>query len=247
MLQFAMFDNQPSVIRVVTTRLGGVSLPPFDSLNLGANVGDDPKAISRNRAAIADVLGAQSAVYMNQIHSDRVVAIDKAPQTPPECDAIITNAPNIALAVLSADCVPILLFDAKTRAIGAAHAGWRGTASMIVIKTIEAMREAYGSNPSDLSATIAPAICGRCYKIGDEVANAWRRLPPYLQPALNGDRLDLPLANRLQLTSVGVLERNIETIAKCTFEDETLFSYRRANPTGRFASIIALKSPKRYD
>ena len=242
MLRLTLFNDQPSVTCFVTRRSGGVSLPPYDTLNLGANVGDDPEAVARNRAIVAEISGAKDVVYMNQIHSDRVIAISQAPQTPPECDATISNAPNIALAVLSADCVPILLFDPKRRAIGAAHAGRRGTASAIAIKTIEAMRKIYGSDPSDILAAIAPAICGKCYQIDGEIASEWRKLPSYLQPALRGDRLDLPLANRLQLLTIGVLERNIETIGICAFEDQTLFSYRRANPTGRFAYVIALNS-----
>jgi YfiH family protein len=179
---------------------------------------------------------------MNQIHGDRIVLIDKPPPTPPECDAMISNQPNIALAVLSADCVPLLFFDPVNRAIGAAHAGWRGSAALIAVKTIEAMRDRFGSKPSDIIAGIAPAICGKCYEVKDAVKNEWRKLPDYLRIALKDNRLDLPLANRLQLNAIGVLDRNIETMPLCTYENDDFFSYRRANPTGRFASIIALRS-----
>ncbi|MDR1451763.1 MAG: peptidoglycan editing factor PgeF [Helicobacteraceae bacterium] len=239
MSRFLSFRNLPFAL--VTTRRGGVSIAPRDSLNLGLNAGDDPRLVEQNRLIVASALGAYNIVYMNQIHGDRVVLIDKPPVLPPECDAMISNLPDIALAVLTADCVPMLFFDPKTRSIGAAHAGWRGTATRISVKTIEAMRENFGSNPNDIMVGIAPAICEKCYGIGEDLAKIWRKLPRESRQALKGDRLDLPLANRLQLLSVGVLECNIETMALCTYENDDFFSYRKASPTGRFASIIALK------
>ncbi|MDR2034460.1 MAG: peptidoglycan editing factor PgeF [Helicobacteraceae bacterium] len=240
MLRFTNLSKAPFVKHIVTTRQGGVSLPPFDSLNLGLRVGDDPAKVAQNRAFTAQALKTNAIVYMNQVHSDRVVLIDYAPLEPPECDAMISKTPNIALAVLTADCVPILFYDPKVRAIGVAHAGWKGSVALIAIKTVEAMRENFGSNPSDILAAIAPAICAKRYEVGDAVIDEWRKLPDDFQPALSDRRLDLQLANRLQLRSIGVLDRNIETMALCTYENDDFFSYRRANPTGRFASIIAI-------
>jgi YfiH family protein len=142
---------------------------------------------------------------------------------------MISRTPNIALAVLTADCVAILFYDPKVRAIGVAHAGWRGSAALIAIKTVEAMRENFGSNPNDILAAIAPAICAKRYEVGNAVIDEWRKLPDNFQPALSDRHLDLQLANRLQLRSIGVLDRNIETMTLCTYENDDFFSYRRAN------------------
>ncbi|MDR2904801.1 MAG: peptidoglycan editing factor PgeF [Helicobacteraceae bacterium] len=225
---------------LVTDRLGGFSKPPYDSFNLGFHTGDDAENVAKNRAKLAADFGREKIVFMNQIHSDLVVKIDEFPIKTPECDALITDRARVALAVMTADCAPILFYDPARGAIGAAHAGWRGTRSFIAAKTALAMRENYGVNFADLRVGIAPAICGKCYEIGEEVAAKWRELPSYLQAALNENHLDLQLANRLILREIGVLDENIETIAECTLENPALFSHRRANPSGRFVSLISL-------
>ena len=148
-----------------TTRLGGVSQGIFDSLNLNFSRGDDPQRVVENYRRVGEVLGftPDDVVNARQIHSDIVVRVGKenrgklaTPGASPECDALVTNEPGMALYVSTADCTPILLWDPVTGAVGAAHAGWRGTASAIAARTVEAMVREFGCKPQDIRAAIGP-------------------------------------------------------------------------------------------
>lgn len=159
-----------------TTRLGGVSTGIFASLNLNFSRGDDPKRVVENFRRIGAVLGfaPEDVVNARQIHSDIVVRVDARNRgnldvagASPECDALITNTPGMALYVSTADCTPILLWDSVTGAAGAAHAGWRGTVSAIGAKTVEAMAREFGSKPENIRAAIGPCI-GPCHFETDE-------------------------------------------------------------------------------
>ena len=154
-----------------TTRLGGVSTGIFSSLNLNFSRGDDPALVVENYRRVGAVLGftPEDVVNARQIHSDIVVRVDEKNRgkltvrdASPECDALITNTPGLALYVSTADCTPILLWDSVTGAVGAAHAGWRGTASAIAAKTVEAMQREFGTKPEDIRAAIGPNI-GFCH------------------------------------------------------------------------------------
>jgi len=171
------------------------------------------------------------ASALKQIHSNLVFLADQ-PGLLGDGDALITNHPGLAISIRTADCYPILLADARNRAAGAIHAGWRGTATQIVVKTLEKMRSEFGTQPSDVFAAIGPGIGLCCYEIGHEVSR---------QFGLEGrTHLDLASENRSQLETAGVPPQNIEALGVCTFCDaERFFSYRREKEkAGRMTSFI---------
>ncbi|SFN22950.1 MULTISPECIES: peptidoglycan editing factor PgeF [Actinomadura] len=224
-----------------TARAGGVSGPPYDSLNLGGAVGDDPAAVSANRRRAAAALGAdpERTVFMRQVHGADV-AHATSPDIPGEADAVVTTVPGLALAVLVADCAPVLLADPVARVVGAAHSGRPGTAAGVVPALVKAMRER-GAEPARMTAAIGPAACGRCYEVPaamrDEVAAA---VPAaYATTAKGTPGLDIRAGVAEQLAAAGV--GRVETDPRCTIEDPGLFSYRREGRTGRFAGYVWLK------
>ncbi|MCV7353870.1 peptidoglycan editing factor PgeF [Mycolicibacterium fluoranthenivorans] len=226
------------VRRVTTTRRGGVSRPPYDTFNLGDHVGDAPAAVAANRKRLADTIGADGVVWMNQVHSDRVVVVDGDPgATVDDTDALVTTTPRLALAVLSADCVPVLLADARAGVIGAAHAGRVGAQLGIVARTVEKM-VALGASPDDISVLLGPAVSGRHYEVPAIMADE-------VEAALPGSRtttekgtpgLDIRAGIARQLTTLGITTIDIDP--RCTVEDRALFSHRRDAPTGRLASLV---------
>ena len=228
------------VRRVTTTREGGVSAPPYDSQNLGDHVGDDPAAVATNRERLAATIGvaADHLIWMNQVHSAHVEIVD-GPRTDAfdDTDAVVTTAPGIALAVVTADCVPVLLADARAGVIGAAHAGRVGAADGVVLRTLEAML-GLGAHVEDVSVLLGPAVSGANYEVPEEMAaDVEARLPgsrtttPRDTPAL-----DLRAGITRQLTAAGVTAIDIDP--RCTVADQALFSHRRGAPTGRLASVI---------
>lgn len=226
--------------RVTTTRSGGVSAPPFDSFNLGDHVGDDPAAVTANRARLAAAVGlpADHLVWMNQVHSAHVEVVD-APrgQAFDATDALVTSTPRLALAVVTADCVPVLLADARAGVVGAAHAGRVGAANGVVLRTLEAML-AQGAQVRDVSALLGPSVSGPNYEVPEEMA-------AQVEASLPGSRtttsrgtpgLDLRAGIARQLRDAGVAAIDIDP--RCTVADPALFSHRRDNPTGRLASLV---------
>lgn len=226
------------VRRVTTTRVGGVSRPPYDTFNLGDHVGDDPAAVAANRTRLADAIGADAVVWMNQVHSDHVVVVDGDPGVAvDDTDALVTTTPRLALAVLSADCVPVLLADARAGVIGAAHAGRVGAQRGIVARTVETM-VGLGATVADISVLLGPAVSGRNYEVPAAMADE-------VEAALPGSRtttakgtpgLDIRAGIARQLTTLGITA--IDTDPRCTVEDRQLFSHRRGAPTGRLASLV---------
>lgn len=197
--------------------------------------------MEQNREILRSILGKKRVVFANQIHSDIVVKITKDNlDLIHSADSLITNDPDIAVAVMVADCVPILICDPISRAVGAVHAGWRGVAKEIVIKTIDLMTKEFRSNPSDLIVGIGPAIKSCCYEVDSVVAVPFKNIG--LDSALKQKselkwQLDLQDAIRSQLMRIGVI--NIEIMELCTSCDKRFFSYRRENITGRFVGAIA--------
>ncbi|MGA3202438.1 MAG: peptidoglycan editing factor PgeF [Bryobacteraceae bacterium] len=172
-------------------------------------------------------------ISLKQIHSDRVLVADR-PGVVGEGDAAVTNRPDLAISIRTADCYPILLADARNRAVAAVHAGWRGTATQIVRKTVEKMSAEFGTSPADVHAAIGPGIGACCYEVGPEVARYFG--------SSERTHLDLASENRKQLEAAGVPSSNIEALGVCTFCDaERFFSYRRdkENP-GRMTSFIQI-------
>lgn len=162
-----------------TTRLGGVSTGVLESLNLGIHRGDAPGNVEENYRIIASAIGfdPQKLVLTHQIHTDIIRVVTEKDVMPlfsdwPDCDGLITQTPGLALAVFTADCTPVLLWDSRTGAVGAAHAGWRGTAQDIAGKTVKAMVNAFGCDPKDIHAAIGPNIGYCCFETGPEVPQA---------------------------------------------------------------------------
>jgi len=228
--------------RVTTTRVGGVSAPPYDTFNLGDHVGDDPAAVAANRARLAATIGlADRVVWMNQVHGDRVEVVDE-PQSAVVggglgTDALVTSTPRLALAVVTADCVPVLMADAHAGVAAAVHAGRAGAQRGVVTRTVEAMLS-LGAQAGDISALLGPAVSGRNYEVPQAMADE-------VEAALPGSRtttavgtpgLDLRAGIASQLRDLGVT--SIDVDPRCTVADPDLFSHRRQAPTGRLASLI---------
>lgn len=226
--------------RVTTTRAGGVSAPPFDTFNLGDHVGDDPAAVAANRRRLGSAigLGADRVVWMNQVHSDRVEVIDGPRDRPvADTDALVTCTPRLALAVVSADCVPVLLGDARAGVVAAVHAGRVGARDGVVARTVEAMVAA-GAHEPDISALLGPAVSGRNYEVPAAMADEVEAALPGSRTTTSGGTpgLDLRAGIACQLKTLGVTAIDIDP--RCTVEDVSLFSHRRDAPTGRLASVV---------
>ncbi len=224
-----------------TTRLGGVSQPPYDSLNLGAHVGDDPDAVRENRARVAAQLNLDPArfIWMDQVHSATVRVVDAADLGAPipATDAVVTTDPTVVLTVMVADCVPVLLYDADAGVIAAAHAGRTGARNGVVSNTVATMVE-LGAKPGNITAHLGPAASGRRYELPREMAeDVEEQLPGSLTRTDHGTwGSDVRAGLARQLTTLGV--GNIIMDPRCTIEDSNLFSYRRDGKTGRQAGII---------
>ena len=225
--------------RVTTTRAGGVSAAPFDTFNLGDHVGDDPAAVAANRIRLASSIGlpGDHVVWMNQVHGDHVEFVDGPREGAfDDTDALVTATPRIALAVITADCVPVLMSDSRAGVIGAAHAGRIGAATGIALRMLEAMVAA-GARVEDVSVLLGPAVSGPNYEVPEEMAaDVEARLPGSRTTSSRGTpALDLRAGLARQLAEAGV--RAIDIDPRCTVEDESLFSHRRNAPTGRLASL----------
>ncbi|MCD7859712.1 MAG: peptidoglycan editing factor PgeF [Firmicutes bacterium] len=213
-------------IHAFTTRLGGVSEGVYESLNLRAHRGDCDENVRRNYEILATALGFSlpGLIATHQVHSDTVRVVSRADMQPllstwPDCDALITATPGLTLAIFTADCTPVLLWDAHSGAVGAAHAGWRGTALDIAGKTARAMCRELGCKPGDLHAAIGPNI-GQChFEVGAEVPRAMRQAYGEAAEAAirpQGDKfyVNLKALNALSLRRAGV--ENIEISSECT-------------------------------
>lgn len=226
--------------RVSTTRSGGVSAPPYDSFNLGDHVGDDPAAVAANRRRLASGIGLPEdhVIWMNQVHGVNVETVD-APRTEPfdATDALVTTTPRLALAVITADCVPVLLGDARAGVVGAVHAGRVGAADGVVLRTVEAMLAA-GAHAPDISVLLGPAVSGPNYEVPEQMAaDVEARLPGSRTTTPEGTpALDLRAGIARQLVGAGVTDIDIDP--RCTVADTRLFSHRRGAPTGRLASLV---------
>jgi YfiH family protein len=226
--------------RVTTTRAGGVSSPPFDTFNLGDHVGDDPAAVAANRKRLTAAIGLRddAVVWMNQVHGDHVVTVDgPVDGAVDKTDALVTTTPRLALAVVTADCVPVLMADARAGVVAAVHAGRVGCQIGVVARAVEAML-GVGAHPEDISVLLGPAVSGRNYEVPAAMAaEVEAALPGSLTMTSRGTPgLDLRAGIARQLTGLGITA--IDADPRCTVADKTLFSHRRDNPTGRMASLV---------
>jgi YfiH family protein len=225
-------------------RAGGVSEGAWSSLNLSAAVGDDPAAVEENWTRMRAALGAVAIVRMRQVHGDRVVRVRVAGQDVGEADGLVTDTPALALAVFTADCVPILMIAPERRVAMALHAGWRGTAAGVVRRGVEVAERELGVGADEWEAALGPSIGGCCYEVGPEVAAAlasrWGEMPSAWTEAGGRRRLDLRKANRVILTKVGVPNARIVDVGPCTAcARRDYFSHRaEAGRTGRQLSAV---------
>jgi polyphenol oxidase len=225
-------------------RAGGVSGPPYQSLNLGLGVNDDPAAVHANRAALAKACGLQpeNLIFMRQVHSADVWYAGPGAHEPPgPVDAMFTDVPGQALCVLVADCVPVLIADPVARIVGAAHAGREGMAAGVVPALVKAMTAA-GASPDRTFAVTGPAICGGCYEVPAQLqARVSAAVPAARCDTFAGTPgLHIAAGIRAQLADAGVA--NITIDGRCTRESGELYSHRRDGVTGRFAGLIWLSS-----
>lgn len=240
------------VLHGFTTRAGGVSEGPYSGLNLGLSSGDAPDRVEENRDLLLDGLGfrREQVLALHQVHGSRVVG--GAPSWfEEEADAAVTDDPGTLLVVSVADCLPILLHDPGSGAVGAAHCGWRGTALGLVADVVREMQQRYGTRPEEVRAAIGPGIAGACYQVGPEVAERFFEagFPTEVVAPDAGSpgrfRLDLNAANRWLLEGAGLSPSNVDDLALCTHCDAARFySYRRdAGATGRHWAFISPLPP----
>ena len=218
---------------LITTREGGVSEAPFDSLNLGAHVGDDPRRVATNRARLATTMrvSPDRLVMVAQVHGANVLEVEGPLQG--EADALVTSSRDTAIAVLVADCLPIVLADASRRRVGVVHAGWRGLAAGVLANAL-----ARFDDVRSVHAIIGPGVSPRVYQVGPEVAENFRDVPgAVLADAGDRSRLDLRAIALHQLGAAGVSSSHVEAVPDVTDGGGLFFSDRASRPTGRFALV----------
>lgn len=232
---------------VFSSRLGGVSAPPFGTLNLGAAVGDDAQAVVHNRLRFATAAGfdAASVARLDQVHGRDVIAAT-TPGLAGRADALITDVPDLVLAIGVADCAAIYLLDPLRRACALCHAGWRGTVADVVGRAVAELQRRHGCRPADLLAAVAPCAGACCYQVDEPVIQGLTATASWAGEVLRPDgpgraRLDLAEANRRRLLDAGLHTRHIHLCGICTICDPVrLFSHRRDGVTGRMHAALWL-------
>ncbi|MFJ8590041.1 peptidoglycan editing factor PgeF [Streptomyces sp. NPDC093598] len=227
-----------------TDRWGGVSAAPYEELNLGGAVGDDPDAVRTNRDLAAKSLGVEPdrVVWMNQVHGADVSVVDGpwgSSTGIPSVDAIVTTRRGLPLAVLTADCVPVLLADPVAGIAAAAHAGRPGMIAGVVPAALRAMTE-LGAEPSRIVARTGPTVCGRCYEVPEAMRAEVSAIEPaaYAETSWGTPAVDVSAGVHAQLERLGVRDREQSPV--CTLESRDHFSYRRDRTTGRLAGYVWL-------
>lgn len=226
-------ETSAVAVRAFTTRAGGVSQGVYSSLNLGAHVGDDQAAVAANRHRLAAAL-SRDIVYMEQCHGGEVEVVESMPTVPPRCDALVTSDPRLALAVLVADCVPVLLASAEG-VVAAVHAGRPGVVAGVVPHAVAAMRDL---GATSVDAVVGPSVCGRCYEVPERMRTTVADIQPVAATVswAGTPAVDVGAAVVDQLSHAGVATR---WVPGCTRESPDLFSFRRDGSTGRFAGVVA--------
>lgn len=236
--RFSAWYGSPGLFHGFSTRKGGVSAAPYDSLNLGLNTDDDPGAVAENFARFCGAMGIsrRQIAFTKQAHGDRVQCV-RNPGVYADTDALITNVSGLPLAIQVADCVPVFLYDPVLMAAGLAHAGWRGSALGISAKTVRAMSESFGSRPEDIRACIGPSVGPCCYEVNTEVSIQFP--PEYVKDG----RLDLWTCNFDLLVQAGLKPGNVFSNRLCTVcHQEWFFSYRAGGgKTGRMLGVVGLR------
>jgi len=222
-------------------RHGGVGSAPYDTLNVALHVGDDPAVVLENRRLLAARLGSPgpAVVYMDQVHGDRVAAVDSAAGAPRATDAMVTSTVGLGLAVMVADCVPVLMADAEAGVVAAVHAGRPGLRNQVVLRALEAMAR-LGASRHRTVAWLGPSVCAGCYEVpADMRADVASVVPAAWATSRTGTpALDLRAGLCAELADAGVTAR---AVGPCTAESADHFSYRRDQVTGRFAGVVWLE------
>ena len=248
-LTFGNLSGVPGLVHGVFTRYGGVSLPPYESLNVSWSSGDSPGAVLENLTRIKNATGLERLVSSRQFHGDAVNFIDQesvqelearppALIAPPG-DALATNLAGLGLVIKIADCQSIFLVDPQSRIVANIHSGWRGSVQNIVGKTVRYLKDLVGLNPAETLAAVSPSL-GPCCA---EFVNYRREIPEeFWSFQVRSQYFDFWAITRDQLRAAGIGDGNIEFAAKCTVCGKAeFFSYRAQGPTGRMASVIGWK------
>ena len=238
-----------------TTRNGGSSRKPFDSLNLAYHVGDDDKSVLGNRQLIIDKLlgpGPECIYSALQVHGDTVLYVDKHTVHKDgniliEADSLITDKSNMPIMVLGADCNLIIIIDMKEKAVGVVHAGWKGTLNGVLVKTLFEFKKHFNSSPENILVFFGPSIRNCCYKVGSMLIDRFREKfygeDFYYFNDYKEDKiffLDIIKLNLIHLRDFGIQEDNIFDVGQCTSCGNGFFSYRREKDTGRQAAIAMI-------
>ncbi len=227
----------------ITDRMGGLSVGPYGSLNLGAHVGDDPSAVARNRARVAHALdlAPESLRFMHQVHGCDVAEVcADSPPAAGAADVLITDDPQVALVVLVADCTPVLLLDRTEGLAAAVHAGRVGFTSGVIPAALAALQT---RGARSLEAVVGPSVCPRCYEVPADLREAAAAASPaaYSVSATGTPAIDVAAGVVDQLQAAGV---QVTWLAGCTRQEPTLYSHRRDRTSGRFAGVIRLLPPE---
>jgi YfiH family protein len=237
-----------------TSRAGGVSAAPFDSLNLGLKWGDARENVLENRRRLLQATRSSALYLAAQVHGARIVQVragdDPQVLARQQADGVCSDVAGIAVGVYVADCVPALFADPRTGAFAAVHAGWRGTVAGVLGAAVQALEGAYGSAPADLRVALGPAIGPCCFEVGPEVAAVFEAALPGAGTVITHPgrkpHVDLRLAQRLQLAAAGVPAGAVDATDACTKCDAAgrFYSYRRdADRTGQHVGFIGLTAP----
>ena len=240
----AIVATFPNLIAAESTRHGGVSPAPFASLNLGINTDDVPENVTENHRLFFDAIGATDYSFASsyQVHGTEILHTTE-PGRFDGYDALITNQPGLLIGVTVADCVPVLIYDAENRAVGAIHAGWRGTVGGIVSRTLTLMQQQFGTKPKACYAYVGTCIDVCLFDVGPEVAEQFQDSFVRVDPVTQRPGVDLKAANRQQLMDAGIPEKYIEVSPFSTvLNNRDYFSHRaEKGQTGRMLAVIGLK------
>lgn len=235
----------PKLVMLESRRGGGYSQHPYSSLNLGLNTNDSVDCVHKNRNLFFESINVKPNQIVGglQVHGARVLETEAATYCS-GYDAFVTHSKDLFLTIGVADCTPILIYDSKTQSVGAAHAGWRGTVRQIVVNMLSEMIQNYGTAPQDCFAFIGTCIDTESFEVGEEVASQFDARCIHYLPGEQRPRIDLKLANLLQLESMGVPSENIEISAFSTvLNNDLYFSYRKEQgQTGRMLAVVGVKS-----
>ncbi len=240
---YTIFNGFPELVHGFSTRLGGVSRPPFETLNLGLHTVDDTQAVHENRRLFFNALGVdpQRVVFPQQIHSADIKIVGQ-PGAVAHCDALITNQPNVFLSIQTADCFPVFLYDPVQKVVAIIHSGWRGTAKNITGQTLRKMHAHFNVQAANILALIGPGVQKQCYQVDRSVVDFFA--PEFYETDTpHHFLLDLQGAIYHQLLNEGVPAEQIEMDRDCTHcRSDLYYSYRRdGKKSGRMMGIIGIK------